>query len=235
MKNVIKVLVILISLLLGITTKGMAAELPSPSITSGTDGFRFVYTSNDKSSNVFLKKDGMLPGDSVSGKLTIFNNLKEPFKVYFKSNQIGENPKVDLGEVINISIKEGDKYIANSTMKNQNGTINNMYLGIVYPGEKKVLDVSATLDPKADDKYKNKKIENEWIFTAIGTKDNKEITSLDDGMDNSTKILEKSVNKIKAILPKTGYNYIILILIGIVLLVIGILVLKKEKKKKLLN
>lgn len=232
MKNTIKVLIILISLLLSITTKGMATELSSSSITGGTNGFRFIYTSKDNSSNVFLKKYGMLPGDSISGKLTIFNNLEEPFKVYFKSKQIGETQEIDLGKVINISIKEGNKYVANSTIKNENGTINNMYLGIINPGEEKIFDVKATLDPNANNKYKNKKVENEWIFTAIGTIDNKEITSLDDGINNSTKILEKSVNKIKAILPKTGYNYIILILIGTVLLVIGILILKKRKEEE---
>lgn len=244
MKNIIKVLVILILLLFGITIRGVAAELTPSSVTIGKDGFKFLYTSNNNSSNIFLKKYGMLPGDSVNGSFTIFNQLKEPFKVYFKAERLGEKEEVDLRRVIHITIKEGDKYIFNDTLMKEDEMAKSIYLGILNPKEKKVFDVKATLDPKAtDNKYKNKKVEDQWTFTAIGTEDNKVISSNSnkpngnsilnnyDKPNNQSKYLQNIINDVKGILPKTGYGRVSLLVISFIFIFTGISFLISKKRK----
>lgn len=233
MKNIKKVLVILISLLSVITTTGVAAELsPSNHIINKNNGFKFIY--KDKGENKkFLDKQEMLPGDYVEGTIKIFNNLDEPFKVYLTTMKINGTEDSELYKVLNISVKDkkSNKNIFNNKLLNFDGKYNHVYLGVINPGEENVYDIKVTLDMNAtDNKYKNKKVEDEWQFLAIGTKDNKEITSLDDGIDKSTRSLEKVVHEIKAILPKTGYDYLLILCVGALIIIVGFIIVAKKNR-----
>lgn len=233
MKSIIRFLVILISLLSVITTTGVAAELsPSNHIMSEGSGFKFIY--KDKGENKkFLERHDMLPGDYDEGTLKIFNNLDEPFKVYITTMKLNGDKDSELYKVLNISIKnkENNESIFNNNLLNSDGKYNHIYLGIVNPGEENIYDIKVTLDKKAtDNKYKNKKAKDKWVFLAVGTKDDKEITSLDDGISNATKLLENTVNKIKKILPKTGYDYFVILGVGFLIFAAGIIILLIKKR-----
>ncbi len=232
MKNIKKVLVILISLLSVITTTGVAAELsPSNHIMSQNNRFKFIYKDKGESRK-FLEKNGMLPGDYIEGTLKIFNNLDEPFRVYITTNKINSTENSELYKVLDISVKdkENNKIIFNGRLLNVDGKYNDLYIGIINPGEQNIYDVKVTLDINATNKYKNKIVDDEWQFLAIGTKDNKEITSLDDGINNSTEVLENTVNNIKSVLPKTGYNYLRVLGIGSLIICVGICILLVKKR-----
>lgn len=229
MKKASKILILVISLLLGITTKGMAAGLPSPNVTLEGNGVKFLY--NDKDGKKFLEKYEMLPGDSTNGTITIKNNLDEPFNVYLRTEDLDEDEK-EMSKVLDLSIKYEGKSIYNGNLLGHDNLGNGIELGVVNPGEEKLLDASVTLNGKAtDNKYRNKSVDVDWIFTAVGTKDNKKISSIDDGINSSINNLDGIAQKIKGVLPKTGYEYIFGLLVGLIIVVVGILLLLNKKKK----
>lgn len=238
MKKALKIFVILISLLLGISTNGMAKELPSYNITLDGNRMHFIYTKGN--SDKFLQGKNMMPGDSVSGTLTIENHLKEPFNVFLRAERVGKKEKIDLAKVLNLVVNYNGNNVYNGSVSGEDGLRKDIYLGVVKPGERKTLEAKAILDGNAtDNKYKNKKLDVNWVFTAIGTNDNSKIISNDNentinDSKSSNNILQNGFNKIKAIIPKTGYNGMfgvgaILIILGIILLAIKVRNSRKEK------
>ncbi len=238
MKKALKIFVILISLLLGISTNGMAKELPSYNITLDGNRIHFIYTKDN--SDKFLQGKNMMPGDSVSGTLTIENHLKETFNVFLRAERVGKKEKIDLAKVLNLVVNYNGNNVYNGSVSGEDGLRKDIYLGVVKPGERKTLEAKAILDGNAtDNKYKNKKLDVNWVFTAIGTNDNSKIISNDNentinDSKSSNNILKNGFNKIKAIIPKTGYNGMfgvgaILIILGIILLAIKVRNSRKEK------
>lgn len=233
MKKSLKIFILFISLLLGITTNGVAAELPPSNIRIDKTGIHFIYTKDN--SDIFLEKKGMLPGDSVSGTLTVENNLKEPFEVFMKAERVGAQQKVDLCQVLDLSINYDGKNIYHGTVSGENGLRNNISLGTVKPGEKKLLNAKVILDGKAtDNKYKNKKVDIDWIFTAIGTDSPDKVMSTKEeshegGLGND---ISNTINNVKNILPRTGYVGICGYGLACVLIGIGIFLVIKKKKYK---
>ena len=238
MKKALKIFVILISLLLGISTNGMAKELPSYNITLDGDRIHFIYTKDN--SDKFLQGKNMMPGDSVSGTLTIENHLKEPFNVFLRAERVGKKEKIDLAKVLNLVVNYNGNNVYNGSVSGEAWLRKDIYLGVVKPGERKTLEAKAILDGNAtDNKYKNKKLDVNWVFTAIGTNDNSKIISNDNentinDSTSSNNILQNGFNKIKAIIHKPGYNGMfgvgaILIILGIILLAIKVRNSRKEK------
>lgn len=228
MKKSLKIFILFISLLLGITTNGVAAELPPSNIKIDKDGVHFIYTKDN--SDIFLEKKGMLPGDSVSGILTVENNLKEPFEVFMKAERVGAKQKVDLCEVLDLSINYDGKNIYHGTVSGEDGLRNNISLGTVKPGEKKLLNAKVALDGKAtNNKYKNKRADVNWIFTAVGDIDNK-VISTENNSNSSKDDFENIVERIKNVLPKTGYSGLLQISIGGVIIGLGIFLIVRKKK-----
>lgn len=231
MKKASKIFILLISLLLGITTTGVAAELSPSNVKIDENGIHFIYTKDN--SDIFLEKKGMLPGDSVGGTLTIENNLNEPFEVFLRAERVGVKQKVDLCEVLNLLINYNGKNIYDGTVSGEDGLRKNISLGIVKPGEKKLLKAKVTLDGRAaDNKFKNKKVDIDWIFTAIGTDNPNKVMSTK--MKNYEGGLGSNISNIiknaKNILPKTGYTggYAY----GLLCIIIGIVIFLIIKKKK---
>lgn len=228
MKKASKIFILLISLLLGITTTGVAAELSPSNIKIDKNGIHFIYTKDN--SNIFLEKKGMLPGDSVGGTLTIENNLNETFEVFLRAERVGAQQKVDLCEVLDLSISYDGKNIYNGTVSGEDGLRNNISLGTVKPGEKKLLNAKVVLDGKAtDNKYKNKKVDVDWIFTAVGDVDNKVIRT-ENSSNTSKNDFENIIEKIKNVLPKTGYSGVLPISIGGIIIGLGIFLIVRKKK-----
>lgn len=238
MKKALKIFVILISLLLGISTNGMAKELPSYNITLDGDRIHFIYTKDN--SDKFLQGKNMMPGDSVSGTLTIENHLKEPFNVFLRAERVEKKEKIDLAKVLNLVVNYNGNNVYNGSVSGEDGLRKDIFLGVVKPGERKTLEAKVILDGNAtDNKYKNKKLDVNWVFTAIGTNDNSKIISNDNkntinDSTSSNNILQNGFNKIKAIIPKTGYDGMfgvgaILIILGMILLAIKVRNSRKEK------
>lgn len=238
MKKALKIFVILISLLLGISTNGMAKELPSYNITLDGDRIHFIYTKDN--SDKFLQGKNMMPGDFVSGTLTIENHLKEPFNVFLRAERVEKKEKIDLAKVLNLVVNYNGNNVYNGSVSGEDGLRKDINLGVVKPGERKTLEAKVILDGNAtDNKYKNKKLDVNWVFTAIGTNDNSKIISNDNkntinDSTSSNNILKNGFNKIKAIIPKTGYDGMfgvgaILIILGMILLAIKFRNSRKEK------
>lgn len=231
MKKASKIFILLISLLLGITTTGVAAELSPSNVKIDKNGIHFVYTKDN--SDIFLEKKGMLPGDSVSGTLTIENNLNEPFEVFLRAERVGVKQKIDLCEVLNLLINYNGKNIYDGTVSGEDGLRKNISLGIVKPGEKKLLNAKVILDGRAaDNKFKNKKVDIDWIFTAIGTDSHNKVISsnmknYEGGIGNN---ISNIIKNAKNILPKTGYTEAYVYGLTCVIIGIGIFLIIKRKK-----
>lgn len=231
MKKASKILVLVISLLLGITIKGMAAGLSSPNVTLEGNGIHFLYKEND--GNVFLQKHGMLPGESVNGTITIKNNLDQPFTVYLKAEHPDDDEEL-LCKVLNLSIDYEGKSIYKGPLIAGKSLEDGVDLDVVNPGEEKILNANVTLDSKASyDKYKNQKVDINWVFTAVGDRDERVINSSDSDENKLILYIKNVVNKVKKILPKTGYDGVIPTAIGLSVIVYGIVLLQKKKNREI--
>lgn len=230
MKKASKIFIVVISLLLGITTKGMAAGLPSPNVTLEGNRIHFLYKEND--GNIFLKKQGMLPGESVKGDIAIKNNLDQPFTVYLKTEEPDDNEKL-LCKVLELSINYDGRSIYKGNLGGEEFLKDGVNLGVVNPGEEKVLNANVKLDGRAaDNRYKNKKVDINWIFTAVGDRDKRIINSSSNDKNNTILYIKNIVNKIRRILPKTGYDYMGILVSGFMIIVCGIILLSNKRKKR---
>ncbi|MEG1481238.1 LPXTG cell wall anchor domain-containing protein [Clostridium sp.] len=230
-----KVFVLLISFLLGITTTGVAAELPPSNVVLENNGVHLIFTKDN--SDKFLQGMNMMPGDSVNESLAIENKLKEPFRVSLRAERVSPKEQFDLADVLNLNINYNGKNIYSGSVSGDDGLRKDIDLGIVNPGEKKYLQANVILDGRAaDNKYKNKRLDVNWIFTAVGQNgDGKILTNEDSNIGNDDNILKNIFNNMKGILPKTGYEN--MYIVGAVVIILGILLLsikfKKNKKEKL--
>ncbi|MGL4572500.1 MAG: LPXTG cell wall anchor domain-containing protein [Clostridium sp.] len=231
MKKVSRVFIILISLLLVISTRGIAAELLPSSVVLENNGVHFVFTKDN--SDKFLQGMNMMPGDSVNESLAIENKLKEPFRVSLRAERVSPKEEVDLADVLNLNINYNGKNIYSGSVSGEDGLRKDIDLGIVNPGEKKYLKANVILDGRAtDNKYKNKRLDVNWIFTAVGQNgDGKIITNDSNNISNNNNKINNIFNDIRGILPKTGYENMFKVGVAIIILGIILLIIKKKKTK----
>lgn len=222
MKSIIKTLLLFLIIFSAVTIKGEATQvLPSNVRLEGnSNGIVFI-----SGAEPFLYKENMLPGDTVSRKMILKNNYTDSYFIYLKGERISKEQPYDLLEKINVNIVYENKSIYNDKILGKNEESREIPLGLIKPGEEKDLTAIATLGGDAiGNEYKNKEVEVKWIFTAVRIPYN---------YDNSNNILQNGFNKIKAIIPKTGYDGMfgvgaILIILGIILLAIKVRGSRKE-------
>lgn len=217
MKSIIKTLLLFLIIFSTITVKGEATEVLPSNVRLEGNSNGIVFISGDEP---FLYKENMLPGDTVSRKMILKNNYTDSYFIYLKGERISKEEPYDLLDKIYVNIMYDNKSIYNDKILGKNEESRQIPLGLIKPGEEKHLTAIATLDGDTiGNEYKNKKVEVNWIFTAV---------RIPDKNDNSTNIYYKLKKYINKVLPKTGYESEYLF--GAIIIVVGIyLVIKKRK------
>lgn len=156
--------------LLIFTNKGGATELLPLDVKLIGDARGLVSIPENQP---FLQSDNMLPGDVVERNMIIENKYDYPYEVFLRAERVTEKEKYDLLEKLNLSLVYNGKIIYEGPVSGDKGLSNNISLGVVKPGESKILNGKVELDGRATgNEYKNKYGRVDWIFTASRTEAN---------------------------------------------------------------
>lgn len=212
MKNIFKILVISLSLLLITGTIGDAAELAPPNVElqGNADGIVFI-----PGNEPFLEFKGMVPGDKIKRSMVLSNKFTDSYEIFIRAERINEKEEYDLLEKLKMKIEYANSTLHEGDATGYESIKENVSLGKVNPGESKELVAEVELDgPSTGNEYKNKSGEVKWIFTAVRTPSEDEPnggTTPDNNQSNNNSSNIDSSSKP----PKTGdkgiFGYLIAI------------------------
>lgn len=219
MKNIFKILILSLSLLLITGTIGDAAELAPPNVELEGNANGIVYIPGNEP---FLEFRGMVPGDKIKRRLVLSNKFTDSYEIFMRAERISEKEEYDLLEKLKMKIDRNDGNLHEGDATGEHSIKENVSLGKINPGESKELVAEVDLDGQSTgNEYKNKSGEVKWIFTAVRTK-------LTEGIppDNN-----QSNNNSTSKPPQTGDNGILGYLIAIVSCFIVFKVINRKGRK----
>lgn len=165
MKNIFKILVLSLSLLLITGTVGDAAELAPPNVELEGNADGIVYIPGDEP---FLEFKGMVPGDRIKRRLVLSNKFTDSYEVFIRAERISEKEEYDLLEKLKMKISYNNSLLHDGNATGWESIKENISLGKIAPGESKELVAEVELDgPSTGNEYKDKRGEVNWIFTAV--------------------------------------------------------------------
>ena len=116
----------------------------------------------------FLKKDNMLPGDSAKGTIKLDNKYDYSYEVFLRAEDTEKKSDSELVNQLLLNINLDGSKIYSGSLHGEDKMVKEISLGVIKPGESKVLDASVILDGNATGNvFKNKYASIEWIFTAV--------------------------------------------------------------------
>lgn len=224
MKNIFKILVLSLSLLLTTGTVGDAAELAPPNVELEGNAEGIVYIPGNEP---FLEFKGMVPGDKIKRRLVLSNKFTDSYEIFIRAERISEKEEYDLLEKLKMKIEYDNSTLHEGDATGQQSIATNVSLGKINPGENKELVAEVELDgPSTGNEYKNKSGEVKWIFTAVRTPSEDESSGGDDQSNNNS-IGTNSSSKP----PKTGDNGVLGYLIAIASCFIIFKVINRKGRK----
>lgn len=208
MKNIFKILILSLSLLLITGTIGDASELAPPNVELEGNANGIVYIPGNEP---FLEFRGMVPGDKIKRRLVLSNKFTDSYEIFMRAERISEKEEYDLLEKLKMKIDHNDGTLHEGDATGQHSIKENVSLGKINPGESKELVAEVDLDGESTgNEYKNKSGEVKWIFTAVRT------PSGDEPSGGTTPDNNQSNNNSSSKPPQTGDNGILGYLIAIV-------------------
>lgn len=115
----------------------------------------------------FLVKDNFLPGDTAEGTIKLTNNYDYPYEVFLKADDIEKKSDEDFAKKLHLKIDEDSKDVYEGELQGEDKMAKEISLGVINPGETRVLNAKVTLDGiTTTNEYKNKYASIQWIFTA---------------------------------------------------------------------
>lgn len=145
---------ILISLFLLISLPTILFSVSRNSLNFYEKDSNLYYRTNKFDSDLFLYKENIRPGNSVSGVLDINNETSHEYSVYLKSVPAKRSPKVEnFLENMSIVVKNNGKIVNKGNMLEElegvstDNLSNNIYLGKYDAGDSTSLSVTAHLSP----------------------------------------------------------------------------------------
>ncbi|MBM7833051.1 LPXTG cell wall anchor domain-containing protein [Clostridium sardiniense] len=219
MKNIFKILILSLSLLLITGTIGDAAELAPPNVELEGNANGIVYIPGNEP---FLEFRGMVPGDKIKRRLVLSNKFTDSYEIFMRAERISEKEEYDLLEKLKMKIDRNDGNLHEGDATGEHSIKENVSLGKINPGESKELVAEVDLDGQSTgNEYKNKSGEVKWIFTAVRTKPTGRIPQ-----DNN-----QSNNNSTSKPAQTGDNGILGYLIAIVSCFIVFKVINRKGRK----
>lgn len=147
---------------MALTYKTYAEETTTIKIEGNEEGIITIPNTDD-----FLKKDNMLPGDTVKGEIQLQNNYQYPYRIYIRAEENQKMSSVSFLEKLMLDIKIGEKEIYSGNLSGEDSMSKDIYIGTINPGQSVVLNAMVTLDGKSvGNEYKNQYASVDWIFTA---------------------------------------------------------------------
>lgn len=196
MKNIFKILVVSLSLLLMTGTVGDAKELVPPNVELQGNADGIVYIPDDEQ---FLEFKGMLPGDKIKRSLILSNKFTDSYEIFIRAERVSEKEEYDLLEKLKMKIEYDNSTLHEGNATGEQSIKENISLGKINPGETKELSAEVELDgPSTGNEYKNKYGEVKWIFTAV------RIPSEDGTTEETPSDNNQSNNDTSTSSPKTG-------------------------------
>lgn len=129
----------------------------------------------------FLKKDNMLPGDSAKGTIKLDNKYDYSYEVFLRAEDTEKKSDSELVNQLLLNINLDGSKIYSGSLHGEDKMVKEISLGVIKPGESKVLDASVILDGNATGNvFKNKYASIEWIFTAVRVEEPKVPTKTGD-------------------------------------------------------
>ena len=184
------------------------------------------YRTNKFDSDLFLYKENIRPGNSVSGVLDINNETSHEYSVYLKSVPAQRSPEVEnFLENMSIVVKNDGKIVNKGNMLEElegvstDNLSNNIYLGKYDAGDSTSLSVTAHLSPDYVPPEKAISTYVDWKFYASFGDDELIEIKKDDGEE-----VKEAPDKVLNLL-----YFSLLILIAF----LGIIVEIKKKKDKI--
>lgn len=226
MKNIFKILILSLSLLLITGTVGDAAELAPPNVELEGNANGIVYIPGDEP---FLEFKGMVPGDKIKRRLVLSNKFTDSYEIFIRAERISEKEEYDLLEKLKMKIEYNNSTLHEGDATGEASIKENVSLGKINPGESKELVAEVELDGQSTgNEYKNKSGEVKWIFTAVRTQDENtgENTSNNNQSNNNSSNIDSSSKP-----PKTGDNGILGYLIVIISCFIVFKVVNRKGRK----
>lgn len=243
MKNFIKKILVVTSLLSIITTIKVDADtLAPPNVELLGNANELVYIPDD---DLFLQHPNMIPGDYIRRTLEIKNKHKYPYELFLRAERVSPKEEYDLLDKLDLKISYKDEVIYDEALNGEDKLIKGISLGVFNPGQEENLIAEVKLDgASTGNEYKNKSAQIDWIFTAVRSEDeshdnDKETLDKSDKVDNKDKTdqypndLESDEDDMWSESPKTGEDGIfIYVILGITSILLLLISRKNNNSKK---
>ena len=204
--------VVLLAMLCTIGVNGLA----SGSVTYDGDAQKFIFAPGSKHSptNLFPDFQNVMPGDSLTQKITIINDISNDVKIrlYIRSKGAKEGSQALLSQMTMVVRQNGDSILFNAPADQTASMAGWVYLGTFYSGAKIDLDVTLNVPITMGNEFQD----------AIGY------------LDWEFKVEEFPVDPDDPRPPQTGDNLVLMLLAATsvcALAIVLILVLNKRIKE----
>lgn len=167
MNRVVKNAFVLLCTLTIIMSVSMSA-LAAGTVTYDGNAKKFIFEPGSKYSPTDLFSDfkGVMPGDSITQKIYIKNDVKNNVKIklYLKSTGASED-SADFLSKLNLTVSQKGKSKLFSAPANETGSLKEwVELGTFYSGAEIELDVTLDVPLELDDKYQEAVGYLDWQF-----------------------------------------------------------------------
>lgn len=186
MKRKMKISFSLLTAVILVLSLGAAAlaEGASVSYEGGAEQFVFLPGSDYTDTDLFDGFKGVMPGDTVTQKITVTNRLSgsDTVKLYLRAQAHGAlagNPlsesvaaqesvvsMTDFLSQLSMTVKQGDRVIYQASPDELDGLAQNVLLGNFASGESVELTVELKVPAELDNKYAERIGEVDWVFVA---------------------------------------------------------------------
>ena len=204
--------VVLLAMLCTIGVNGLA----SGSVTYDGDAQKFIFAPGSKHSptNLFPDFQNVMPGDSLTQKITIINDISNDVKIrlYIRSKGAKEGSQALLSQMTMVVRQNGESILFNGPADQTASMAGWVYLGTFYSGAKIDLDVTLNVPITMGNEFQD----------AIGY------------LDWEFKVEEFPVDPDDPRPPQTGDNLVLMLLAATsvgALAIVLILVLNKRIKE----
>jgi hypothetical protein len=163
-KRVIVLLSICLSLVLCIQTYTAKADTYQNNISIEGNANGLVTIPDQE---WFLRKANMVPGDSAIGTIKLENKYDYAYEVFIRAEDSEKKSDSDFVDQLKLNIAFEGNNIYSGALNGEDKMAKDISLGVINPGESKIIDASVILDgASTGNAFKNKYASIDWIFTA---------------------------------------------------------------------
>ena len=167
MKKLITVLIILATVL----SSALPVHAADGKVTYSGNAGTFVFEPGTEHSltDLFPNFKGVMPGDTITQKITVKNNADNKVKVKIYMRSLGAHQdSVDFLSKLGLNVQKSDEnqmaYMFDAAANETAQLTDWVYLGMLYSGGEVNLDVTLTVPVELDNAFQNKIGYLDWEF-----------------------------------------------------------------------